>query len=103
MGSGASICGAASLTVLRLVVSPIVASRNPRLEAEAIALAARFGLHGTSMTARGEFHGVCKAAVSARVRRWVRKLGLALPRDCKEHTENYLFFNVRKFGNSTKL
>lgn len=86
----------ASVTVLRLVVSPILTSRNPRLEAESIALAARFGLDGVSMTERGEFHGVCKAAISARVRRWAGRLGLALPRDCKEQTENYVLFNVRK-------
>lgn len=94
---------AASLTMLRLVISPIVASRNPRLEAETLALAARFGLGGASMTMRGEFHGVCKAAISARVRRWANALGLALPRDCKENTENYRLFNVTKFGGSTKL
>ncbi len=87
---------AASRTVLRLVVSPVVASRNPRLEAESFAIAARFGLDGSSMTARGEFHGVCKAAVSARVRRCVKRLGLALPRDCKDQTNNYVLFNVRR-------
>lgn len=87
----------ASLGLLRVVISPILASRNPRLEAETIAMAARFGLSGgQSMTARGEHHGVCKAAISARVRRWVRRFGLALPNDCKRQTANYVLFNVRK-------
>ena len=67
----------ASLALLKVVMSPILASRNPRLEAECIAMAARFGLSGgASMTERGEFHGVCKAAVSARVRTWVKDFGL---------------------------
>ena len=94
----------ASLTLLRIVLSSIVSSRNPRLEADSISMAARFGLSGgTSMTQVGEFHGVCKAAISARVRRWVRRFGLALPRDCKENTDNYRLFNVAKFSNSAKL
>ncbi len=92
----------ASLTLLRLVISPVVASRNPRLEAETIALAARFSLSGgQSMTKLGEHHGVCKAAISARVRRWAARLGLALPRDCKEETANYVLFNVRRQKSKT--
>ena len=86
-----------SLALLKVVMSPILSSRNPRLEAECIAMAARFGLSGgASMTERGEFHGVCKAAVSARVRTWVKDFGLVPPRECKEQTANYEFFNVRR-------
>ena len=86
-----------SMAMLKLVISPILASRNPRLEADTIAMAARFGLSGgASMTALGEHHGVCKAAVSARVRRWVKDLGLPLPRECKQQTSNYLLSNVRR-------
>ena len=97
---------AASLDLMRLVISPVLASSNPRLEAQTVALAAGFGLSsGASMTALGEFHGVCKAAISARVRGWAGRLGirLTLPRDCKENTANYRLFNRTKFGQSTKL
>ncbi len=86
-----------SVAMLRLVVSPILASRNPRLEADCISMAASFGLSGgASMTQRGEHHGVCKAAISARVRSWCARFHIPLPRDCKEATENYVLFNVRR-------
>ncbi len=93
-----AVCSFA-LGLLKLVMSPILASRNPRLEAETAAIAARMGLtQGASMTARGEHHGVVRAAISSRVRRWGRSMciELPLPRECKKQTSNYVLFNKRR-------
>ncbi len=85
--------------LLKRVISPILASRNPRLEAETATIAARMGLtQGASMTARGEHYGVVRAAISSRVRRWGRRMciELPLPRECKKQTSNYVLFNKRR-------
>ena len=69
------------------------------VEAETAAIAARMGLNqGASMTERGEHHGVVRAAISARVRRWGKRMGLdlPLPRECKQRTANYALYNQRR-------
>ena len=87
----------ADVELLEYVLAPILASRTPGLEAEAIAKAARIGLSNSGrMEDAGMKHGVCRQAVSRRVRVWCEKLDLPLPRECKRHTENYRLFNVTK-------
>ena len=87
----------ADLKLLRYVMAPILASRSPGLEAETIAKAARIGLSNADrMEDVGQKHGVCRAAISRRVRVWCKKLGLPLPRECKQNTDAYKLFNVTR-------
>lgn len=84
-------------SLLVYVLSPILASSAPGLEAEAIAKAARIGLSNSGrMEDAGLKHGVCRQAISRRVRVWCQDLGLPLPRECKRNTESYRLHNVRK-------
>lgn len=86
----------ADVDLLSFVIAPILASRSPGLEAECIAKAARIGLNADRMEDVGAKHGVCRQAVSNRVRHWCEELVLPLPPECKQNTGEYLNCNVRK-------
>ena len=88
---------AEDVDLLRYVVGPILSSRTPGLEAEAIAKAAQIGLSNADrMEDVGMKHGVCRQAISRRVRHWCERLSLPLPRECKRNTEAYRLCNVTK-------
>ena len=88
---------AEDVDLLRYVIGPIRSSRTPGLEAEAIGKAAQIGLSNADrMEDVGRKHGVCRQAISRRVRHWCEKLGLPLPRECKRNTEAYRLHNVTK-------
>ena len=86
----------ADVDLLKFFLSPILASRTPALEAEVIAKAARIGSNAPTMETLGQKHGVCRQAISRRVRSWCDRLGLPLPRECKRNTDAYRLSNVRK-------
>ena len=93
----------ADVELLRYVIAPILKSQTPGLEAETIAMAASVGLNrAVRMEDVGLKHGVCRAAISRRVREWIQKLrertgeDVPLPRACKQNTAAYRLSNVRR-------
>ena len=93
----------ADVELLCYVIAPILKSQTPGLEAETIAMAASVGINrAVRMEDVGLKHGVCRAAISRRVREWVGKLSkrtgieFPLPRACKRNTDAYRDSNVRR-------
>ena len=93
------VCSA-DLKLLRYVIAPVLRSRQPGLEAAVITKAARIGLaNAMRMEDVGAKYGVCRQAISRRVRHWCQHLHVLLPRECKRNTEAYRLYNVRKENN----
>ena len=92
-----------SLDWVRFILSFILESKTPRLKADILCSAASISLRqGTSWRKQSAGYGIGVAAWSAQVRRWVNRMGLPLPRDCKQNTANYQFTNPQQLPRKAK-